>query len=396
MSSFLQAARHTDPANQLPHQDAAWQWAWEQLSKEQQEEFLEMFRADPPAKDQVANSWAGMAEAGRRHGARFPELVAAQWALESGYGKTMSGRNNPFGLKGAGTKKPTTEYVNGKPVQRIEEFRDFGSLDEAVSYLVSRWYQDYVTPKGKKYQGVNRAGDREAAARALVKEGYATDPAYAEKLIRLMNENAGPQRPVQQGPLKPPSGAERSEWVTAIKALNLSQPDENTCQAAAIGMAVGDRDVMNVRRKLLRQASATGGSAGSPKVMEAVIRSYGWPYRLEMDATLGQCYDWLKAGEFLITHGWFSASGHVLCLDGLRRNPNGSHDLNVKDSWGQFSENAWRYAGTARFFDGYYSDRCIYGACVAGTSVSDAERVYRAGKVDLAKGGMWVHRFLVS
>ena len=50
MSTFLQAARHTDPANPLPHQDAAWQWAWEQFTAEQRAQFLELFRAAVPSK----------------------------------------------------------------------------------------------------------------------------------------------------------------------------------------------------------------------------------------------------------------------------------------------------------------------------------------------------------
>jgi hypothetical protein len=51
MSNFLQAARHTDPSSPLPHQDAAWQWAWEQFSADKRAEFLEMFRAAVPVKE---------------------------------------------------------------------------------------------------------------------------------------------------------------------------------------------------------------------------------------------------------------------------------------------------------------------------------------------------------
>ena len=35
----------------------------------------------------------------RLSGAAHPQLVAAQWALESGWGKTPSGKNNYFGIK---------------------------------------------------------------------------------------------------------------------------------------------------------------------------------------------------------------------------------------------------------------------------------------------------------
>jgi GH24 family phage-related lysozyme (muramidase) len=54
MSNFLTAARHTDPQNPLPHQDAAWQWAWELLTGDERAEFLEMFRAAPPPKPGLA------------------------------------------------------------------------------------------------------------------------------------------------------------------------------------------------------------------------------------------------------------------------------------------------------------------------------------------------------
>jgi flagellum-specific peptidoglycan hydrolase FlgJ len=41
----------------------------------------------------------------------------------------------------------------------------------------------------KRFKGVNRATTAEECARLLVTEGYATDPQYAEKLIRIMKEN---------------------------------------------------------------------------------------------------------------------------------------------------------------------------------------------------------------
>jgi hypothetical protein len=183
---------------------------------------------------------------------------------------------------------------------------------------------------------------------------------------------------------------EPSEWATAVDALNISQPDEVTCQAACIGMGVRDKDVAGIRRKLLAR-----GTPGSPAVMGQVIREYKVPYRYEGNASLNDCYRWLKAGEFLITHGWFTRSGHVICLDGLRRNPDGSHSLNVKDPWSEFDAPAWLYNLGSKFYDGYYSDLCIYAACVAGVSVSSAKLLYERGTFNPALKTMWVHRFLV-
>jgi lysozyme len=194
---------------------------------------------------------------------------------------------------------------------------------------------------------------------------------------------------LQQG--KPaPSPAERKRWVTEIKALNLSQPDASTCQAACIGMAVGDRDIAGIRRRLVAR-----GSAGDPAVMAAVIRDYGRPYRYEDNASLAKCYEWLKAGEFLITHGWFTNSGHVICLDGLK--DAGDHYLlDVKDPWSEFNVQTWRYDLGSKFFDGFYSDLLIYATCVASTSAGTAQSTYNRGKVDANRSGMWVHRFLAA
>lgn len=53
MSNFLAAAKHTLKPP-LPHQQAAWTWAWEQFSPAQRSEFLDLFRADPPLKNSLA------------------------------------------------------------------------------------------------------------------------------------------------------------------------------------------------------------------------------------------------------------------------------------------------------------------------------------------------------
>ena len=133
----------------------------------------------------VPNSWPGVSSHARRVGARFPELVAAQWALESSFGKHMSGKWNVFGLKGQGSTKTTQEFYDGQWVTIKDGFIDFPSLAAAIEYLVARWYKDW-----RQYKGVNNAPNRYAAARMLKDQGYATDPDYAAKLSRLMKQYA--------------------------------------------------------------------------------------------------------------------------------------------------------------------------------------------------------------
>ena len=132
----------------------------------------------------TVHSWRSVVAIAAKHGAKYPELVAAQWALESQWGLEPSGTHNYFGLKGKGSSVRTTEVIEGRTVVVYDEFIDFDSLDESVEYLVNRWYKDY-----REYIGVNSAPDRNAAAHKLQMESYATDPYYAEKLIKLMDEN---------------------------------------------------------------------------------------------------------------------------------------------------------------------------------------------------------------
>ncbi|NBV70201.1 MAG: hypothetical protein EBR69_05875, partial [Synechococcaceae bacterium WB4_2_0805] len=54
MSNFVKAACATSRPAPLPHQQAAWNWAWELLAPDEQQEFLSKFRADPAPKPTLA------------------------------------------------------------------------------------------------------------------------------------------------------------------------------------------------------------------------------------------------------------------------------------------------------------------------------------------------------
>ena len=134
-----------------------------------------------------AEKWAHMRNLGSKAGAKYPNLVAAQFALESAWGSAISGKNNFFGIKATGnepaTVKNTREVINGKSIYVDARFKDFQTPQDAVNHLVTQWYKDY-----RGYSGVNNAPDVLAAADMLKTEGYATDPAYAQSLKRLVGE----------------------------------------------------------------------------------------------------------------------------------------------------------------------------------------------------------------
>ncbi|KXS39129.1 MAG: flagellar protein FlgJ [Halomonadaceae bacterium T82-2] len=134
----------------------------------------------------------GPAQAAARQTGVPAELILAQAALETGWGRyeipTAEGGNshNLFGIKagsqwrGETTDIVTTEYVDGRPEQRVDRFRVYDDYQAA--------FTDYARLIGDnpRYAGVVTATSGDQAARALQTGGYATDPHYADKLIAVM------------------------------------------------------------------------------------------------------------------------------------------------------------------------------------------------------------------
>ncbi|MDV6341301.1 flagellar assembly peptidoglycan hydrolase FlgJ [Nitrosomonas sp. Is24] len=122
-----------------------------------------------------------------------PNFMLAQAALESGWGKheirhaDNSPTHNLFGIKaGANWKgdvveKTTTEYINGVPQKAIEKFRAYSSYAEG--------FNDYakLLMDNPRYAKVLNSTDAATFANGLQRAGYATDPMYAEKLMRILN-----------------------------------------------------------------------------------------------------------------------------------------------------------------------------------------------------------------
>ena len=122
-----------------------------------------------------------------------PNFMLAQAALESGWGKheirhaDNSPTHNLFGIKaGANWKgdvveKTTTEYINGVPQKAIEKFRAYSSYAEGLN--------DYakLLMDNPRYAKVLNSTDAATFANGLQRAGYATDPMYAEKLMRILN-----------------------------------------------------------------------------------------------------------------------------------------------------------------------------------------------------------------
>jgi flagellar protein FlgJ len=128
-------------------------------------------------------------------------FMVAQAAHETGWGRKairMADGSNSFNLfgikagadwKGATTRVTTTEYVGGQPKKEVQTFRAYSSYEES--------FADYahLMQTSPRYQGVLAAAQSaQGFAYGLQQAGYATDPAYADKLGRVINTTLRLQR----------------------------------------------------------------------------------------------------------------------------------------------------------------------------------------------------------
>lgn len=124
------------------------------------------------------------------------KFMLGQAALETGWGKREirnpdgSASNNLFGIKagpgwkGKVTSATTTEYVNGVPHTKVEKFRAYESYADSF-----KDYAKLITNNPRYEKVLANAKDATGFAHGLQRAGYATDPLYAAKLSRIIQNN---------------------------------------------------------------------------------------------------------------------------------------------------------------------------------------------------------------
>ena len=186
-----------------------------------------------------------------RAGDTQPAIVAAQWAKESHWGQSPSGKNNLFGVRAfgntSGTVRNTHEYVNGQSKAMPLKFKDYDSIDASMVDRVGLMHRNPVYAKAGYFTPGATPAD---TANALQKAGYASDPTYAQGLMDILkgagidpqvifDRNSNPYDPVsgyQPNPRKAPdrsglSGAQREaiQWMRMQRqGINPEYPDDDS------------------------------------------------------------------------------------------------------------------------------------------------------------------------
>jgi hypothetical protein len=316
--------------NELPHQLKAWDWLEQNTPPNTLAEFAKQYRNQQAPAQPYSNTWEGLISAAKEAGAKYPECVAAQWALESNWGKHTSGVNNFFGLKGSGTSVNTQEFINGKWITIKDGFIDFPDLYSCVCYLVDRWYKDFG-----KYKGVNRATSRNECAELLVKEGYATDPDYSKKLIQIMDRETKTSEPIKPEPTQNKILTVPYEY----QLDNQSQTGYRECFSSTCAMIakyyekVKNDDEYNKIRSRYGDTTAKNAqlAALTSLGLKAKFITNGNATLLENEINAGRpvAVGWLHKGSI----GYPTGGGHWSCCIGYTpttfvfNDPNGEADM---------------------------------------------------------------------
>lgn len=144
------------------------------------------------SEDFVAKLWPHAQRAAAQLGTR-PEVLVAQAALETGWGKSVlqhaDGRSsyNLFGIKadarwdGDRVQAQTVEFRDGVMGRERAAFRSYDSVQQS--------FADYVDflKQNPRYQDALAVGrDSARYAQELQRAGYATDPQYAKKITGIL------------------------------------------------------------------------------------------------------------------------------------------------------------------------------------------------------------------
>ena len=151
-----------------------------------------------PQQRQFVERLRSHAERAARKLGTTPEVLMAQAALETGWGKHVVGgangqtSHNLFSIKadpsweGRTVTQRTLEVLGGRPVKVSAAFRAYKDVGAAFDD-----YVDFIQRNPRYQRAIERAADPKAYVQELQRAGYATDPAYAQKILQIHGRLAG-------------------------------------------------------------------------------------------------------------------------------------------------------------------------------------------------------------
>lgn len=171
----------------------------------------------------------------------LPSITIAQAGLESGWGKSELSvkANNFFGVKvsngwtGEYVEMMSPEVINGIKIMKLSKFRKYPDIYSSIND-----HNNFFTANRRRYSNIIGNTDFNSVRVLIQRDGYATDPEYPAKLLKIYNDNnlwqydkmAGitPGVPVQtpvQTTIQQKPSATGSRIIYTVQAGAFSNPD---------------------------------------------------------------------------------------------------------------------------------------------------------------------------
>ncbi|WP_284202404.1 flagellar assembly peptidoglycan hydrolase FlgJ [Psychromonas marina] len=126
-----------------------------------------------------------------------PEVLVAQSALETGWGKKVINNSdnqssfNLFNIKahrswqGDKVAKDSLEVENGIGVKRRSDFRAYDNYEQSFAD-----YGKFISTNQRYQEALQQGTNADRYIEEIQKAGYATDPQYADKIKQIMNNES--------------------------------------------------------------------------------------------------------------------------------------------------------------------------------------------------------------
>lgn len=193
-------------------------------------------------------------------------ISAAQFILESGYGKTdlAQNANNCFGMKASLSgntwsdsswdgkskyTKVTKECYDGKTyVDMKADFRKYPCIEDSIADH-SAYLLGALNGNKKRYEGLKGCTDHKKAIQIIKDGGYATDPSYVTKILNIIDKwglkkydldekkNAEEKKEEPKTPVTDPISSDYPSTPFAVKVLidGLNYRNKPSMDGEAIG-----------------------------------------------------------------------------------------------------------------------------------------------------------------
>lgn len=267
------------------------------MTNPQQQFIADMYPAARKISGETGQSW---------------ELILAQAATETGWGqKVLPGTNNLYNIKADSSWHGETKTFNvkeyddaGNAHMSDEKFRVYGSYEESLRDRMAFLESNPRYAKAGVYDpGVK--GNLEKEAHALQKAGYATNPDYANDMIKLAHgptmaagialaEGRDPQAPSHGGVLRNGArGTSVTELQTSLRDLGYRDTSGNELHPDGHFGGNTEHALKNFQREHGLQNDGVAGPRTMQALNEAQAKAMSPPERpayLTLDDPAHQAY----------------------------------------------------------------------------------------------------------